>query len=285
MATRDNGACSSELINVEGGRLEVFRSGNGITPIVSTAHPADVFGAGAARLTAEIAQTSAVIVNPRGLGGSSQTDDLSLDRMVDDLEQVRQRLGLPRWVFWGMSGGGWLAQIYARRYPQALLGIIVESACCSFKQRLADPACVLSPFFPAWRMPLEAHGLLADEAQMISSSIEDAAWTTLEGVGDVLHRREGPALLVSSLPVTPVLKRALPQFWAFDSRPWLAEVRLPALVLAGSVDPVVPVHRVREVHEAIAGSRFVSVEGGGHVPSVTGHAAAVEAIRRFLHEI
>lgn len=51
-----------------------------------------------------------------------------------------------------MSRGGWLAQIYARRHPDALVGIIVESTCLCFRGRLADSACALSPFFPAWRI-------------------------------------------------------------------------------------------------------------------------------------
>jgi pimeloyl-ACP methyl ester carboxylesterase len=69
--------------------------------------------------------------------------------MVEHIESARRALDRGPWSFWGMSGGGWLAQIYAHRYPEALHAIVVESACPCFRERLADPGCVLSPYFPA----------------------------------------------------------------------------------------------------------------------------------------
>jgi pimeloyl-ACP methyl ester carboxylesterase len=56
------------------------------------------------------------------------------------------------------------------------------------------------------------------------------------------------------MPLDDDMKRAMPVLWEFDARPWLQELRIPALVLAGNADPVVPVHRVRQVHQALAGS-------------------------------
>lgn len=252
--------------------------------VVAAAHPASAFGADTARLIAGITQTGVVCINPRGLGGSSPASDISFERMVDDIESVRRQLGLPRWVFWGMSGGGWLAQLYARRHPDALAGIIVESACACFRDRLADPACALSPFFPAWHEPLRARGMLVEGSHANASAADDIEWTEVEGVGQVFRRRCGAALLVSPMPIDPDMKRAMPVLWTFDSRGWLDELRTPALVMAGSADPVVPVHRVRALHRALPGSTFVVIEGGGHVPSAEGRPEAVEAVRAFLAE-
>jgi pimeloyl-ACP methyl ester carboxylesterase len=36
------------------------------------------------------------------------------------------------------------------------------------------------------------------------------------------------------------------------------------------------------VHDALRGSTFVVVEGGGHVPSATKAPAAIEAVRAFV---
>jgi pimeloyl-ACP methyl ester carboxylesterase len=260
--------------------LEVFESpGDDATLVVAASHPAAVFGAHTAALLADISRRRAVCINPRAFGGVSFAD------MVDALEATRGRLGLPPWVFWGMSGGGWLAQLYARRHPAALAGIIVESACVCFRERLADPECVLSPFFPAWRTVLAARGLIAQRSHAHASAADDAEWIEVENVGQVFRRPGGPALLVAPMPIDDAMKRAMPQLWRFDARAWIGQVTTPALVIAGSADPVVPVARVREVHDAIAGSRFVEVEGGGHVPSAAGSASAVEAIRGFLSEL
>jgi pimeloyl-ACP methyl ester carboxylesterase len=228
-----------------------------------------------ARLLAASAQADVVCVDP---------PEVPLEEMVDHLEAVRRRLGHERWIFWGMSGGGWLAQLYARRHPDALDGIVVESACRCFRERLADPACALSPFFPAWRDALRRRHLLDEGLHAAPSSADDAEWIAVDGVGEVLRRRGGGALLVSPMPVDPLMRRAMPRLWSFDARTWLGEVHTPALVIAGAADPLVPEGRVRAVHEALRGSRYLVVDDGGHVPSAEGRPAAIAAVRAFVAE-
>ena len=243
--------------------LEGPRSSN---LMVCTAHPADRFGAATAELLAEMARVSVACINPRGCGGLETSGAPALDQMVDRIENVRRRLGFGRWIFWGMSGGGWLAQIYAHRYPAALAGIVIESACLCFRERLADPRCVLSPFFPAWRERLHGAGLLSERSHSEPWPGDDTEWVDVDGVGPVFRRREGPALLVSPGPLAPEMKSVMPRLWEFDSRAWIRSVRVPALVVCGGADPVVPVRHARAVHAAIAGSSFVEIEGGAHVP-------------------
>jgi 3-oxoadipate enol-lactonase len=217
--------------------------------MIIAAHPAAAFGDDTAALLSEIAGTEARCVDV--------TNATSFDAMIDGLEDARRQAGIERWLFWGMSGGGWLAQLYAHRHPEALTGIIVESACACFRERLRDPACAISPLFPAWR---------------------DAP----ERVADVVHGPDGELLVASPAPIDDLMKKQMPLLLTFDARPWLADVRVPALVIAGGADPIVPVARVRAVHEAIRGSSFVEVEGGGHVPSTSHARAAVQAVRAFV---
>jgi pimeloyl-ACP methyl ester carboxylesterase len=80
------------------------------------------------------------------------------------------------------------------------------------------------------------------------------------------------------------MRRAIPTLWAFDSRAWIRSLQLPALVVCGSADPVVPVARVREVHAAIAGSSFTVVDGAAHVPTAAQRPEVTAAFARFLGE-
>jgi pimeloyl-ACP methyl ester carboxylesterase len=48
--------------------------------------------------------------------------------MADDLEAVRRALGIASWTIWGMSGGSMVAQVYARRHPDALQALVLDSA-------------------------------------------------------------------------------------------------------------------------------------------------------------
>jgi pimeloyl-ACP methyl ester carboxylesterase len=274
-------------VDVDEGQLEVFVGGvdDRDAPLVAAAHPASAFEAGTIDLLATTAGIRVVVVNARGLGGSSPLPDdapQSLADMVDEIETVRRRLGLGKWTFWGMSGGGWLAQIYAHRHPSALAGIIVESACACFRERLADPACVLSPFFPAWHDSLDDAGLFDPSSHDAPSEAVDAEWIELEGVGSVFRRRGGPALVVAPFPVDPAMRRAMPVMWTFDARVWLPTVRVPTLVLCGDEDAVVPVAHARAVHDAIAGASLTLIEGAGHVPTVERRPEVARAVRAFL---
>jgi 3-oxoadipate enol-lactonase len=275
-------------VDVDGGWLEVFVGGatHDDAPLVAAAHPASPFSPDTIDLLAEAAGVRVVCPNPRGVGGSSPVDrPTELAAMVDDFETVRRRLGLGRWTFWGMSGGGWLAQIYAHRHPSALAGIIVESACACFRERLADPACVLSPFFPAWGDALAAAGLLDPGSHDEPSTADDGEWIEVGGVGSVFHRPGGPALVVAPFPLDDAMRRGMPTMWTFDARVWLPSVRVPTLVVCGEADPVVPLAHALFVHEAIVGSRLAIVHGAGHVPTAERRPAAGEAVRSWLLDV
>lgn len=259
---------------IERGRIAT--GNDGIEIFLCAAHPAEPFGEGTVELLAAMSGARVVCVNPRGP---------RLEEMVEEIDAARRELGVERWVFWGMSGGGWLAQIYAYRYPDALSGIIVEGACACFRERLADPACVLSPFFPAWRTALETAGLLDPESHREVGSADDTEWIEIQGVGSVFRRLNGPALLVSPMPVSDGMRRVMPELWKFDSREWLSTIRVPTLVLSGTADPVVPIAHARAVHEAVPGSRWVAVEGAGHVPVAERRPEVGEAVGAFLDDL
>jgi pimeloyl-ACP methyl ester carboxylesterase len=276
-------------VAVEGAELEVFvggPEGPGV-PLLCATHPFEPMIAGSAALLSELARARVLCINPRGVGGSSppaHPGDTTLERIVEDLEAVRRALGLGPWVFWGMSGGSFVGQLHAARHPAALSGLILSSAGPYFRQTVGDPACVLSPFFPAWRARLATLGLLGHEAagQDVPVDADTTEWEKVDEVGWVFRRRNGPALLVSPEEPSPQFRRILPALWAFDARGWLGSVRVPTLVMCGTADPLVPLARGRAVHEAIPGSEFLALEGVGHSPVTERPTEVAEAVQRFL---
>lgn len=270
--------------------LEVFIGAGAepTLPSIIAAHPAEALGAGAVEFLRDAAQTRVICVNPRGLGGSAPlaaSERPALAAMVDEIEAARVHLGCGRVVFWGMSGGGWLGQIYAARHPDALLGLILESACACFCARLADPACVLSPWSPAWRERLDRAGLLAPEPPGAFHGDEAFEWVELQAVGLVCRRAGGPAVLVSPVPVSAELKRAMPALLAVDNRAALERVRVPALVICGTADPIVPLDHARALQRALSGSRFVAIEGAGHVPVSQRSPEVAREVQAFLRAL
>lgn len=63
-----------------------------------------------------------------GLSDYKQGTGYCLDQAVDDLDRLRQALGIEQWVVLGHSYGGLLAQCYAMKHPEHLKGLILVSA-------------------------------------------------------------------------------------------------------------------------------------------------------------
>jgi pimeloyl-ACP methyl ester carboxylesterase len=274
-------------IELNGATFEVARSNPAHASsdlVLAAAHPADALGVPTAALLANAAGAPVVCINPRGIGGSTPPPPggQDLEQMVDDVEAVRRRLGLGAWVFWGMSGGGWLGQIYARKYPGSVRGLILESCCACFRVRLADPDCLLSPLHPSWRAALEERGLLATGAD--AGPIAATTWIDVPGIGSIWRQVDGPARLVAPFPLSAEMRAIMPHLWAFDARGWLREIDTPTLVISGSGDPVVPAAHAQALCQGIRGAEILYVAGAGHVPVSQGRPEVDQAVRRFLRE-
>ncbi len=68
----------------------------------------------------------------------------------------------------------------------------------------------------------------------------------------------------------------------FDIRPALAALRLPALVIAGAEDRLVPLKLSAELHAGLAGAQLVTIDGAGHMPMVERPTEVVAAIRAWM---
>lgn len=71
-----------------------------------------------------------VYLDQRGCGRSehSPTQDYSLNRLIDDIEELRVFLGIEEWFVLGHSFGGILAVNYTLRYPERILRLILSNA-------------------------------------------------------------------------------------------------------------------------------------------------------------
>jgi pimeloyl-ACP methyl ester carboxylesterase len=276
-----------------GAWIEVLDGGDAAGGVVAAAHPMVSLGVEPLSLLAGVTGARVLALNARGLGSASRVtspDDTGLDRMVADFEQARRALGAPRWLWWGMSAGGYLGLLYVHRHPEAFAGLLLDSTAACFRNAVLDPASVLSPEHPRWRESLARAGLVGaiDDARVIDDALvaeERLAWLDVDGVGRVLRIVDGPAILVSPIDPPPGMKRGIAALWRFDARPWLSTIRVPTLVLAGPDDPIVPIAHPRALHAAIPGAEWLAPPGAGHTPvSVEPHAIAA-AVRPFVRRV
>jgi pimeloyl-ACP methyl ester carboxylesterase len=249
------------MVPVESGELDVLVGGRDGRGTIATLHPIESMHE-VLPLLAEVTGARVVCVNPRGVGRSSPHRDIrdaTIEGMATDLDLVRQALGHPRWVVWGMSGGGMVALASARWYPEGIEALIVDSTGPCFASMLADPACLLSPLHARWRRVLAT----APDGHEGGGQLD---WAAVLDVDWVLRRGGGPPLVVSPREPSVQLRQVMPSILTFDARPWLGAIDVPTLVLAGSDDPVAPVAQLRALHQAIPGASLAVIDGAGHVP-------------------
>ncbi len=228
---------------------------------------------------------------------SDQPSDPSLwelDRFVDEVEQVRQALGLDaeNFVLYGQSWGGILGIEYALAHQEHLKGLVVSNMMASipayneFAERVLMPQ--LDPDVLARIQQLEASGDTGDEYE--SLLIEHhyvhhllrrpfAEWPAevLEGFEhlnhDVYVPMQGPSELGASGKLV-----------AWDRTADLRRIGTPTLVIGAAHDTMDPQHM-----EWMAGQfpdgRHLHCPEGSHMALIDDHDTYMRGLVAFLHEL
>ena len=71
-----------------------------------------------------------------GLSQHDENQNYSLDRLIEDIEDVRKALNIQKWYVIGHSFGGILAANYAKHYPAHVEGLILSNATLNFKSSI-----------------------------------------------------------------------------------------------------------------------------------------------------
>ena len=81
----------------------------------------------------------AVLFDQRGAGRSrpkGRRDDNTLSHLIADMETIREKFGLQRWMIVGGSWGATLALAYAQMHPERVTGIVLRATFLGTRQEL-----------------------------------------------------------------------------------------------------------------------------------------------------
>lgn len=70
-----------------------------------------------------------ILMDQRGAGRSTPLAELegnSTNKLVEDMETIRQFLGIDRWLLFGGSWGSTLSLVYAQAHPQQVMGLVLR---------------------------------------------------------------------------------------------------------------------------------------------------------------
>jgi proline iminopeptidase len=247
----------------------------------------------------------AVLFDQRGCGRSLPRGGLqnnTTDALVQDMEALRQHLGIARWLVVGGSWGAGLALAYAAAHPQACLGLVLRGV---FLGRASDidwffqGAAQLMP--DAWqafneRLPGNADGHLlprlhagvhgADDAAALHCALAWEAWeqslSQQRAVAPrvVALRSEEAALLVDKYRIQSHYSsnQCFRENGLLPDASSLATLStLPVALLHGRLDWICRAEAAWGVHRTLPASRLQWVEGCGHNPFESANAAALTA--------
>ena len=173
-----------------------------------------------------------------------------LDDLVDDLEELRDRLGISQAHFAGHSLGGMIGPRYALRFPDRVLSLGLWST-AAFRTE-ADGAAVRGVVA---RMRAEGIGPVLDTLT--------ARWFTdgfCAARPEVIDWRKKQVMDTDP----QVFLNVFDIYAETEMAPWLHEVRAPAQIITGELDGGCNPRLNKLIHAALPGSDLVILDGLKH---------------------
>jgi proline iminopeptidase len=243
-----------------------------------------------------------IFIDERGSGRSQKLEDPSgytVENMVEDVEAVRQALGLGKVGLLGHSYGGALAQAYALKYKANLTHLILGSTWSSTKamnEVLVRMKQKMSPELGERINRLEAAGLFGHgkdyEKNRYTNDYMIAAWG--EGYFPYLYQNR-PDPNYDPIDNGKISWDLYREMWgehgefiidgslkSVEYTERLATIKVPTLILAGDHDECDP-SLSQAMHEKIAGSKMVIFPKAGHMTFVDDTAMFIKTVDEFLH--
>ncbi|WP_104734715.1 alpha/beta fold hydrolase [Hanstruepera ponticola] len=119
-------------IPIENGNIHVTTFGIGKPILIINGGPG-MNSEGFTSLAQELGKTNlAILYDQRGTGQSTisevNSETMTMDLMVSDIEAIRKYFGFKDWVVLGHSFGGMLASYYLKKHPERLSGLILSGS-------------------------------------------------------------------------------------------------------------------------------------------------------------
>lgn len=235
-----------------------------------------------------------------GSGYSDQPEDTSLwrtERFVEEVEQVRQALGMDNSNFYlmGQSWGGLLAMEYALKYQQNMKGLIISNMMSSIPDYVKYANDVLGPQLPP-EVYKEIKEIEAaedfgnpryEELLMEHYYTEHVFRRPLEEWPESVTRAFGN--LNSTIYVQMqgysefgVTGDATLKYW--DVKDQLSKLTVPTLSIGAQYDTMDPEH-MKWISEEVQNGRYLYCENGSHLSQYDDQNTYFSGIIQFLKDV
>jgi pimeloyl-ACP methyl ester carboxylesterase len=224
--------------------------------------------------------------------GESETppegSSLSIDRLTQDVLELMDHLQIEKPVILGHSMGVNIVLEAARRAPSRFSGMVLANGTprdpieslfgSNFMVPIFEGFAKANEALPAViRTIWKAQNKLPIGAKIIGKLGFNLNFTPIEDVQTYIDH-------ISQIEPR-VFVELIKSYRKFDATPWLHELKLPTLVIAGEYDRVIPVQQQRLMSDLIPGAELLVVEDGSHCPQLDFPEDVTAKIDDFIHRI
>jgi pimeloyl-ACP methyl ester carboxylesterase len=259
---REHAAVERRLLRAPAGDVEVYEAGDG--PVLLLLHPFNL-GAGyfAGQFAGLAGRYRVVVVHHPGVGGTTAAADLTLDGMARQHLWALRELGVAGPVHVaGASFGSLLAQHIAVEHPDDVASLALICGSYRYANRTG-------------------------EVNKLERVVEEDFDRLIAETGSKRMRMERERLtdlLVRCKSMNP--QTGLRYLDLFAGQPdllsRLARIAVPALIVQGRHDSVIPLKTAHVLHGAIPDSRYVEIPDAAHFACMTHPDEVNAALSAFL---
>ncbi len=223
--------------------------------------------------------------------------------LLADIEQLREHLGIDRWLVWGGSWGATLAQAYAEEHPERVSQVVLAAVTSTRGHEIEWLYHGVGRYFPEqWERfrdgvpPSERNGNLVEAyAHLLEhpdAAVREKAardWCDWEDAVVALDPKAGPNPRYSDSRFRMAFARIVTHY--FRHKAWLEDGQLlrdagklagiPAALIHGRMDLGGPLQGAWELWKAWPGSELIIVNSGHSASDPGMPEAIVAATNRF----
>lgn len=231
---------------------------------------------------------SVIYYDQRGCGQSDAEpgpDGYSVEQAANDLEKLRHRLGIDRWVVLGHSYGGLLAQVYATKYPDRVRGLVLVGSSLAMSVRIRSPRWLdyLSKEEFAKIGEVRRHGEL-NVAQQIFNAFLNGDWKRQNFYRPT--REEIARQALYGWKPAPGFRNAMGRSIAqIDLKGAFDRCPIPTLIIEGKYDMSWNTDKPEILHKNHPGADLVIVELAGHSSFADRPTQFFGTLREFMHRL
>lgn len=210
----------------------------------------------------------------RGMGESGlPSGDVTVDAYADDLAALLDSLGVKSAIVAGLSMGGYIAFAFYRKFPARVRGLLLANT----KAGADSPEGKKGRDDNAVLAREKGAGAIAERMlpkMLTPKSLSERA-DLKKSVNDMMARQPVPGVVGALMAM-----RDRP-----DSTPTLGTIAVPALVITGAEDTLLPPKESELIRDGIRGAKFVMLEGAAHLSNVEQPDEFNRAVKELLKTV